>query len=411
MAANDIVGFRFVIEDEHILKEYSNYLESFDKNPPLSDAEKHAIFVQAEQALARLQGAKARGGSKPLVPDFDLDGSVLQRALYDVLGVNVSSSEAKLKRGDRVGTKIGSLSPDSALISGSILTRFKNIVKRSENFDSIKDIDLDRYTNILNINGGKAIFDAIKKDKELFQAFYAKAQFLQIIKKIDGKIDISNLYFPISKFKIPPFKFAYIKNSAGFPRVSLSLNDSFENQLLSNLQKLPPVIHAKQIDEFKDDLETLSLGVKGKRFKYPKFAFKLLFETPTGGSIPLGGAKVKYKSDVKRTTSLEHTNRFISAAQMTLMARERIKNNMRPLITPNQAASPPTMTYRSGRFVESFKIASVDYRNSVIKYFYNPLYKRNEQFGYEVDSLVVGSLRETIADLYQRKFQLVRQTF
>lgn len=409
--ANDIVGFRFVIEDEHILKTYTDYLDSFDKHPPLSDYEKHLIFNRAETALGRLQGAKTRGGSKALVPDFDLDGSVLQRALYDVLGVNVSNAEAKLKRGDRVGTKIGSLSPDSALISGSIITRFKNIVKKDQNLDNIKDINLDNYTNILNVNGGEAIYNAIKKDRNLFNAFYAKAQFLQIFKKIDNTIEVSNLFFPISKFKVPPFKFAYIKNSKGFPRIALSLNDSFENQLLSNLQQIPPVIHAKNVEEFKDDLDTIALGVKGKKYKYPKFAFKLLFEVPTGGSIPLGGARVKYKPASEKTTSLEKTNQFISAAQLTLMARTKVQQNMRPLLFANQKASPPTMTYRSGRFVDSLKIASLDYKNSIIQYFYNPLYKRNEQFGYEVDTLIEGSLRETIASLYQKKFQLVRQTF
>lgn len=409
--ANDIIGFRFVVTDPEILRTYSEYLDSFDRNTPLSDYEKHLIFNRAETALGDLQGAKTRGGSKPLVPDFDLDGSILQRKLYDVLGVNVSNAEVKLKRGDRVGTKIGSLSPDSALISGSIITRFKNIVKKEEGLDNIKDINIDNYINILNANGGQAIYDAIKKDKELFNSFYAKAQFLQIVKKIDNSIEISNMFFPLSKFKIPPFKFAYIKNSKGFPRIALSLNDSFENQLLSNLQKIPPIIHAKSIDEFQEDINNIASGVKGKKYKYPKFAFKLLFEVPTGGSIPLGGAKVKYKPSSQKTTSLEKTNQFISAAQLTLMAQARVKENMRPLLFANQKASPPTMTYRSGRFVNSLKIASLDYKNSIIKYFYNPLYKRNEQFGYEVDTLIEGSLRETVASLYQKKFQLVRQTF
>lgn len=409
--ANDIVGFRFVIEDEHIIHSYSEYLESFNKNPPLTNYEKHLIFTRAESAIGKLQGVKTRGGSKPLVPDFDLDGSVLQKTLYDVLGVNISNAEVKLKRGDRVGTKIGSLSPDSTLISGSIITRFKNIVKKEEGLDNIKDIDLNNYINILNVNGGEAIYNAIKKDKALFNAFYAKAQFLQIAKKVDNTIEISNLFFPISKFKIPPFKFMYIKNSKGFPRIALSLNDSFENQLLTNLQKIPPIIHAKSIDEFQEDLDTIALGIKGKKYKYPKFAFKLLFEVPTGGSIPLGGARVKYKSADKKTTSLEKTNQFISAAQLTLMTRAKVQQNMRPLLFANQKANPPTMTYRSGRFVDSLKIASLDYKNNIIKYFYNPLYKRNEQFGYEVDTLIEGSLRETVASLYQKKFQLVRQTF
>jgi hypothetical protein len=70
-------------------------------------------------------------------------------------------------------------------------------------------------------------------------------------------------------------------------------------------------------------------------------------------------------------------------------------------------AKPPTLTYRTGRFVENLEVAQVNYKNSIIKYYSLPLYYSLEDYGYEVEELIEGSIREISQNLYSRQFNLV----
>ena len=71
-------------------------------------------------------------------------------------------------------------------------------------------------------------------------------------------------------------------------------------------------------------------------------------------------------------------------------------------------ASPPTLTYRTGRFIDNLRVAQVNYRNSIIRYYSNPIYYSLEQYGYDVSELIEGSLREITRSLYARQFNLIR---
>ena len=71
-------------------------------------------------------------------------------------------------------------------------------------------------------------------------------------------------------------------------------------------------------------------------------------------------------------------------------------------------AAPPMMTNRTGRFVDSLQIAQISYKNRIIRYYSNPVYFANEQYGYEVSELIEGSIQEIVGSLYSRRFGLIR---
>lgn len=136
---------------------------------------------------------------------------------------------------------------------------------------------------------------------------------------------------------------------------------------------------------------------------------------PSGGSIPIGyglnisglvtaiGTQLPKSLLIKR--GIKKTGQFVSAVTMTRLLQDVTKRNMRKGSGP---ASPPVMTYRSGRFVDNLRVAQVNYKNKVIRYYLDPIYLNNEDHGYEVSELVEGSLRTITQNLYKRNFKLIR---
>jgi predicted transcriptional regulator len=95
--------------------------------------------------------------------------------------------------------------------------------------------------------------------------------------------------------------------------------------------------------------------------------------------------------------------RFASASQLTSLLRLEVYSRMKK----SGKAKPPTLTYRTGRFVENLEVAQVNYKKSIIKYYSLPLYYSLEDYGYEVEELIEGSIREISQNLYSRQFNLV----
>lgn len=206
------------------------------------------------------------------------------------------------------------------------------------------------------------------------------------------------------------------------------LSSAFENKLIKQTQKKIEsnaigVIRAEVDDALsfnisgKTDLqsilqtsENLNSLVKGLSFN------KFTVSIPSGGSIDL-------KFGVNATDLLNSINtkipkilatnlapaanvkkgRFASATQLTSLLRLEVYSRMRK----SGKAKPPTLTYRTGRFVENLEVAQVNYKNSIIKYYSLPLYYSLEDYGYEVEELIEGSIRDISQNLYSRQFNLV----
>ena len=50
----------------------------------------------------------------------------------------------------------------------------------------------------------------------------------------------------------------------------------------------------------------------------------------------------------------------------------------------------------------------VNYKNSIINYYSMPLYYSLEEYGYDVENLIEGSIRDITQKLYSRQFNLIR---
>lgn len=94
---------------------------------------------------------------------------------------------------------------------------------------------------------------------------------------------------------------------------------------------------------------------------------------------------------------------FISSVQLTQLVQKRLGETMEKA----GLATPPDFKERTGRFRRSVQIIA-DYRRSVMRFYYNPLYRANEQYGYQPDQQVETATREVVQTLFSRKFNIIR---
>lgn len=94
---------------------------------------------------------------------------------------------------------------------------------------------------------------------------------------------------------------------------------------------------------------------------------------------------------------------FISSVQLTQLVQKRLGETMEKA----GLATPPDFKERTGRFRRSVQIIA-DYRRSVMRFYYNPLYRANEQYGYQPDQQVETATREVVQTLFSQKFNIVR---
>lgn len=192
---------------------------------------------------------------------------------------------------------------------------------------------------------------------------------------------------------------ALLKNSLGV------ITSDVNNALSFNINKggsLSALIGTeKSLNSLVKSLSFTSLNVK----------------VPTGGSIPLGikiDAGNMFVDVTNRVPKILTANlaslgsaqkgRFMSADKMTSLLQILVLDKMKK----KGLAAPPMMTNRTGRFVDSLQIAQISYKNRIIRYYSNPVYFANEQYGYEVSELIEGSIQDIVGSLYSRRFGLIR---
>jgi len=104
-----------------------------------------------------------------------------------------------------------------------------------------------------------------------------------------------------------------------------------------------------------------------------------------------------------KVTKKNNRQTFISGAQLTALVQKRLDKTMKK----SGKATPPWFTERSGRFRSSITVYP-NYRNSLIRFTYMPLYDANIKYGYDPETQVSNSIREVVTSLYTRKFNIVR---
>ena len=111
--------------------------------------------------------------------------------------------------------------------------------------------------------------------------------------------------------------------------------------------------------------------------------------------------------DIGQSGNEKRPGRFISKVQMTALVQRAVVQKMPKGPRRGPPLSDDVLTYRSGRFARSVQIALLNYKTSVIRFFYDPVYQVHEPTRSPSD-LIESSIREVTQQLYGRQFNILR---
>jgi hypothetical protein len=384
--AGEFIVFRTVSKDPELLRIYSDLI----KFGP-SSANSKQLQDAIEVSFGKLFKSKPRLGSERLVPDLALSEAAWNKAASQVLGTKVTDAELKFKRGSSKKLK------DTEIGSIRLTEEIKKTATREV---QAKDLD-DNAVKKLNMDRGKKLLDAIKKTSD-GPLFYNKSKFLSISKMVDGKVETLNVLTPPDLFDVPPF---FVRYSRTEDKIYLSLSSTFEKNLLKEVQNVT-VLTAK------DGLENLKKAFN--EFARTKTTVKTVkgikqfsIAVPTGGSIPMARAAIA-RTKKKRDAEGRERGRFISKAQLTAILRRRVQEQMPKGPRRGPPLSDDVLTYRTGRFVRSINVALLNYKTSIINYFYDPVYRVHEETSRDPRELIEDTIREVVQRRFAREFNIVR---
>lgn len=380
----EFIVFRTESRDPELLKAYADVITT---GP--SSASSKQVQDAIEVAFGKLFRSKPRLGSERLKPDLILSDSSFTQIASQVLGSKVTESELKFKRGQSKKTK------DTEIGKIRLTEEIKKAALETVGADDLNDSAVAS----LNVNRGKQLLDAIKKTSD-GPLFYEKSKFLQISRMIDGKVDTLNIITPESMFDVPPF---FVRYSRTEDSITLSLSSAFEKRLLGEIQNVTVLTAEDGIENLRKAFETFA-RIKAP-IKTAKGVKEFSVAIPTGGSIPMSKAIVNRKRKAQRG---EPVGRFISRVQLTALVKKRVADKMPRGPRRGPPLSDDVLTFRTGRFVRSINIALLNYKKSIINYFYDPLYRVHEDSDRDPRELVENSIREVVQRRFARQFNIVR---
>ena len=114
------------------------------------------------------------------------------------------------------------------------------------------------------------------------------------------------------------------------------------------------------------------------------------------------------KSRGQRRARKRPQQRFVSSAQLTALVRRRLGEKMPKGPRRGPPLAETILTERSGRFRSSVQVIA-NYRQNVINYFYDPLYRVFNRTPRDPDDFVPDTIREVVQTLFSRQFNIVRR--
>lgn len=261
-------------------------------------------------------------------------------------------------------------------------------IKRFSSLSEVADVETQLS------NSRRQIKQIIVGEPDLLDDFFNNSASTDIAVIADGLVKYYNLSFSRSSFLSRDFNITWDPATNTF---NTKLVPSKEAEIRNLIENAGTEYNAKTIREFEAGLNNL------KRRGIANFA-----ELTVDVSY-LSNKGIPTSSATLYTDSKDFiVGRFISAIDLTILIRRKIQANMRPQ-SFTSPPRPPRMTTRTLQFRNSFEIRSLDYRRSVMNYFYLPYYDENERYGYEVSGLVQRSIRSVLQERLGRQLNLVRQ--
>lgn len=379
-------AFRTTTSDPEVLKAYEKILKDPRNHSPNAKQVQDAL----EKAFAKQFKATARADSKRLEPDFTFSESSFTKAVSSVIGKKLTEGEGKFKRGQskkRKPQEIGTV---------KLTDEIKQSALRQV---SAKELD-DKSIAALNVNRGKDLLEAIKKTSD-GPEFYNKSKFLQISKMVDGKVETLNIITPASLFKVPPFFARYSRTEN---EITVSLSDAFERDLINEIKQVTDITADKGFDNLSKILKNFT---KTKiSLKTAQGVKEFAVTVPTGGSIPMARARIRRTKQTK--ADRKQIGRFISKEQLSVLVRQRVTNKMPKGPRRGPPLSDQVLTFRTGRFAKSVNVVSLNYKSSIIRYFYDPIYRVHEETTRDPRELIETSIREVVQRKFARQFAITR---
>jgi hypothetical protein len=197
--------------------------------------------------------------------------------------------------------------------------------------------------------------------------------------------------------------------------ITFAYPQSVINDALKIASSSPEVIkgyekYGKNFDDFMDK-KIKTIGSKPNSLDYFKNLIESLDNSITEQALSFDlnyvkGCVVAYNSIVKVQRASGSAKTQLSILDITMLVRGRTKLKMR---RGSAAPSPPKIYERSGAFRGSIE-AVANMNTNVINYFYTPYYDALQRYGYTIQDMVEGSIRDIARERLGGQFILRKNT-
>lgn len=280
-------------------------------------------------------------------------------------------------------------------------------------FEQLGKGTVAKLSALIKSKDQQAIIDVIKKDKALAGNLASKAGIIlfPLVLSINGKRSAAIFEFRMSKDELfNPQTMNYSVSSAKTKNavaLSAQIRASVMNRLVKGHAKAveAAVIETFTDKDYVDGVATLALaGIRNKDVSTGRFISTIEYE---GESPPLKYARGTITAKLpKEQRNLQQ--RFISKVQLTEIVRKKFIQKMPKGPRRGPPLSDEVLTYRTGRFANSFQIAYLNYKTNTIKYYYDPVYRVHEATSRDPRELIGGTIREVALASFSRAFRVVR---
>lgn len=257
-----------------------------------------------------------------------------------------------------------------------------------------------------------AIIDVIKRDKSLVQNLYSKANIIQfpLVLDVNGKKSATILTMRIDKnelFNPQVMNYNVRKSKTNGVELEPKIRANVMNRLVKQNQEEVRKAFFEEFTskEYVDGVATLALSaIRNKDVSTGKFISKMEYE---GASPPLKMSTAVIRAKLPKEQRNQQ-QRFISKIQLTEIVRKKFVQKMPKGPRRGPPLNDEILTYRTGRFANSFQIAYLNYKTNTIKYFYDPVYRVHEATNRNPQELIGNTIREVTIAAFGKAFGVVR---
>lgn len=265
------------------------------------------------------------------------------------------------------------------------------------------------------------LFDYVKGNPALDSQFYNKSRYLSIIRHDGAKANALLLYFPYSYFTSQFFGAKYEEGV-----IKVFIKSDVEKMFLESLKDQTASLYLRDsLEEYDAAVKKLAASGTFKTIVNNTFNTEIKYLVPTGGSIPMSSGKLprykanffkvnrQYSRQPKYETGNENITKydekmfgtFLSSEFLSLLVRQKVIKTMPHGPIGGRPLSDEMLTYRTGRFANSIQLL-VDYKNRMVKYYYNPIYYIHEATSRRPSELIKNSINDVMRERFSTAFNI-----